>query len=354
MFTMVYVFFEGACFVTLVMLRVVKHIEHEPGKTNQTITARPFPKFPLNGQLMWSATLGWTNLPDVAGSDSIINSQGIRADHDYTPEPPPCVTRIEAFGDSFTFGSELKKNSETWEEQLERLSPNTEVLNFGIRGYGLDQALLRYREDGIKFRPSVVLIGFITNDARRNLLDIHYDVWKPRFLLRNDSLQMAANILPAPDASHTTLVQAKGDYESGPLDFFPSVRLYKIVDHLLQTEGFTPEFPITVEIFDTFVQEVEANDSKPVIVLFPDALDIDQYKKTGTTSYDSYSADFAQKNYEVIDAMGAFKKFLPQYNRDQFFGNSHYTAHAAKIVGTYIHAELEKRGLLELQGCDKL
>jgi hypothetical protein len=74
----------------------------------------------------------------------VSNSAGIRSNREYNLIAPPGVTRIVAFGDSFTHGDEVP-NQETWEYLLEQSRDEVEVMNFGVQGYGADQAYLRYK-----------------------------------------------------------------------------------------------------------------------------------------------------------------------------------------------------------------
>ncbi len=66
--------------------------------------------------------------------------------------------RAVAIGCSFTLGAEVEAQ-DTWEAQLERLSPDLEIANLGVGGYGLDQALLRFRRDGVPLHPDEVWLG---------------------------------------------------------------------------------------------------------------------------------------------------------------------------------------------------
>ena len=43
------------------------------------------------------------------------------------------------------------------------------MLNFGVGGYGLDQALLRFSAESAAFHPQVVLIGVIADDVLRGV-----------------------------------------------------------------------------------------------------------------------------------------------------------------------------------------
>ncbi len=112
----------------------------------------------------YSAALGWTIKPNGAAPPHYrANAQGIRADREYAPTPTPGRVRVAAFGDSFTHGDGVD-NADVWTEVLARSRPGLEILNFGVGGYGLDQALLRYRLDGRGYRPHLVLIGYMSEE----------------------------------------------------------------------------------------------------------------------------------------------------------------------------------------------
>ena len=80
----------------------------------------------------------------------------------------PAKRRIAVVGDSFTFGLEVRYE-DTWPHQLDARSVGFQVLNFGVDGYGVDQACLRYRRDGLAWRPEIVVLGVIDDDFRRTM-----------------------------------------------------------------------------------------------------------------------------------------------------------------------------------------
>ena len=85
--------------------------------------------------LIFSPTLGWTISPNGRHRLYRSNADGIRGDRTYSTRPPAGVLRIAAFGDSFTHNDDVG-NEDTWQARMEEKSSNTEVLNFGVSGYG--------------------------------------------------------------------------------------------------------------------------------------------------------------------------------------------------------------------------
>src|SRR5512147_1251033 len=104
----------------------------------------------------FDSDLGWCIRPNGVSKNGLFraNAVGLRGDRDYAPQPPTGVTRIAVFGESFVHGDKVA-NEETWPHLLEIAAADVEVLNFGVNGYGTDQALLRYRRDGVAYHPQV-------------------------------------------------------------------------------------------------------------------------------------------------------------------------------------------------------
>ena len=114
---------------------------------------------------VYHPTRGWALRPSISravafGNKTLSsNSRGLRGSSEHEYEKRPGTLRILTFGDSFTFGDEVS-DDETWTYFLEKLLPGSEVINFGVHGYGHDQMLLYLREEGIKYRPDIVILGF--------------------------------------------------------------------------------------------------------------------------------------------------------------------------------------------------
>ncbi len=152
----------------------------------------------------WSPTLGWKPKPNVhdleafAGRPLTTNSRGLRGGRDYPYEKPPGVFRIVVLGDSFTFGEEVG-DDDTYAHHLEGLLPGVEVVNLGVHGYGHDQMLLYLQEEGVRYHPDLVLLGFLSDDMIRNTLAFR-DYAKPRFVLEGGRLVQERTSVPPPDA----------------------------------------------------------------------------------------------------------------------------------------------------------
>jgi hypothetical protein len=146
---------------------------------------------------------GWALRPnsrDVPISEGIVmntNSRGIRGVREYPYSRTPGKQRIVVLGASFSFGLGVA-DEDTFSRYLETSLPDTEVLNLGVPGYGDDQMLLYLQEEGIKYHPDVVLLGFTYVEMFRNIDNFNFYA-KPRFQAVSGGLRLRDAPVPTPE-----------------------------------------------------------------------------------------------------------------------------------------------------------
>lgn len=116
---------------------------------------------------MFDRETGWQPRPG-RWPDGTINSQGVRSLREYAIPPPDPQRRVLCLGDSFTIG-DVVGDKETYPYHAEQLRPGTEWVNLGISGACMTQALMQYRKNGKRFGGRYVVIGFMTDDAKRTV-----------------------------------------------------------------------------------------------------------------------------------------------------------------------------------------
>ena len=79
--------------------------------------------------------------------------------------------KISCYGDSFTFARQVNDN-ETWTYFLSGLL-KTNIQNFGVGNYGIDQSLLRLKREIKKYPSDMVILGVVPDTISRIL-----SVWK--------------------------------------------------------------------------------------------------------------------------------------------------------------------------------
>ena len=158
-------------------------------------------KFLPNG---YDGELGWTRKPNTIGTENgknsktkwTINSKGCRTNPDFEK----LDTTISCYGDSFTFCRQVN-DDETWEHYLSKFQ-KTNVQNFGVGNYGLDQALLRLKKEYPKNKTNIVILAVVPDTITRILSSWkHYNeygntfAFKPRFVFENNNLELIRNYI---------------------------------------------------------------------------------------------------------------------------------------------------------------
>jgi len=325
--------------------------------------------------------LGWINAPGGSYVGCTQNGQGVRSKHTYSREPPTGSVRIAAFGDSFVHGDEVG-DDEVWSSVAESSRPGLEVMNFGVSGYGVDQAYLRYMRDGRSFSPHIVVIGFFPDDLYRDVSVFRpflapgtgHQMTKPRFMLRDGQLVLFPNPLPRVEDYRRLLENPEAillplrsfdaffpeGYAAGPFDFLRSVRLLKLAreqalqlrkPRLLNGEGFNPAseaFQTTVAVFDAFHRAVVEDRAKPLIVFFPSEQEVEGYRAGIPPSYEPLKEVFRQRSYDFEDALTPFQATAAHLAPQSLFVKVHYSGLGNAIVARHLLERLANRGWLSM------
>lgn len=247
---------------------------------------------------------GWM-LGNGRGSQNwlyFIGNQGIRtarAGEVLSAEPRPC--RIAIVGDSYTFGENVAFE-DTWGNVLESaLQGHCQVLNFGVPGFGVDLMYLRYLRDVRPWHPDIVILAFISDNVARTMgvysflifPDAGVPFTKPRFVIRNDELQIvnrplltAREVFTLSAIRDLPFINYDRKYESTEWDqpqwdFLDKSYLFRRLTSLHPVYKFDrPETSISEimkingALFLKFQQAVITNGAKSLIVHLPTEGDI--------------------------------------------------------------------------------
>jgi lysophospholipase L1-like esterase len=96
-----------------------------------------------------------------------VNANGFRADQDYSYAKRPGCLRVLCLGDSVTAGFECRQDktyASVLERYLRKRGYDAEVINAGVSGFGTAEQLVFLENEGIKYRPDVVVVAFYCND----------------------------------------------------------------------------------------------------------------------------------------------------------------------------------------------
>lgn len=240
------------------------------------------------------SVLGWSVGANRESSDGMYRSSddGVRTALRAESLRTHSVTqRVALFGDSFTFSMEVPFEN-SWAHYLAPLLPaGTQVLNFGVDGYGVDQAYLRFKRDAPKWAPRVAVLSLIQDDLYRVvsvypfLRGWEYSFTRPRFVMEHGQLRQANLPLMTSDS----LFAKRSIFDLPLLDhdvfFNPDAwRWHTPYMSYLARFAVTafPRWPmpnaatddaaalqISARLLETFVREARAMQIEPVVVYLP-------------------------------------------------------------------------------------
>lgn len=346
---------------------------------------------PKKEYVTFDPELGWTLNPNAKAINAEgicigeTNSLGARNAREYPRKKPAGKLRIAAFGDSFTHGSQMP-TAFTWQAILEEHDPRLEVLNFGVEGYGLDQAYLRYLKDGVGCSPDIVLICYMSENLAR-----HVNVFrgfytgtpyvKPRFLLDEKG---ELKLLPCPIRKRSDFKKlldysfleeiGRNDFWSGlahrprPLErlaFFRLLRffggrkisgrpvtaderaapLYVPTKNYMVYDTRSEAYRVTLKIIEKFYKEVESHGAVPVVVFLPDRQDIEAYLQWGERRYAPLLEELRKKEYSLTDSMGMLERATQEYGLYEVT-QSHYKPNGNRALAIQIYKYLHDSGLV--------
>ena len=152
--------------------------------------------------------LGWVRKPNTSHDETGKSGKTNWTINQFCARTNPNFDNLESntscYGDSFTFSRQVN-DDETWVHHLSEFT-NSNVLNFGVGNYGVDQALLRLKREFPKYPTKIVIMGVVPETICRivSVWKHYYEYgntfgFKPRFILKNNSLNLIENIIDGKD-----------------------------------------------------------------------------------------------------------------------------------------------------------
>ena len=152
--------------------------------------------------------LGWVRKPNTSHDETGKSGKTNWTINQFCARTNPNFDNLESntscYGDSFTFSRQVN-DDETWVHYLSEFT-NSNVINFGVGNYGVDQALLRLKREFPKHPTKIVIMGVVPETICRivSVWKHYYEYgntfgFKPRFILKNNSLNLIENIIDSKD-----------------------------------------------------------------------------------------------------------------------------------------------------------
>ncbi len=329
--------------------------------------------------LVHDAILGWRYRPGYTSEADTINSMGLRSDWEYESNPRAGTLRVAAFGGSFVYCNEVK-NSDSWPAILENAYAEIEILNYGVGGYGTDQALMRYRIEGNALSPNVVIIGFapvdlrrVVNVYRRFVSTREIPLTKPRFVLNdNHELVVLTNPVSTLDDWSRFLDEPSSIVELGvhdqwyqstvyenPLyDVFATIRIVNRIwiilfnryidsDRLFQDGVFSETssaFELQMAIIEEFASVVVESGAIPIVLILPGKQSVFDSIANRSRVYDPLLEELRNTGIETLDAGEAFAAAGTDTEPNSWFmEGGHYSPSGNTIVGLWVGKEIKAR-----------
>lgn len=262
---------------------------------------------------------------------------------------PTCA---RAFGDSFTYGEESHSN-DVW-ANVASLALGCRIENYGVGGFGTDQALVLY--ESTQSNTPIVILGIYSEMLRRNMAAswLFYGRQKDRALKPYFKLNDQGQLTKIPWPTNTS-TQALKDYHQHDIYFksfdiqFPYFwHLTKIVFYQLKTrlenkgiffDKQVDALPLQRELLDTFTAQVSARGSEMVMVFFPSLAELANNKLNYTEQLNDYK--LKHPNTCVIDT-GPSLLFAVKHDIKVNAPHGHYNSTGNKIVAQEIVKGLQR------------
>ena len=250
---------------------------------------------------------------------------------------------VSLYGESFTFGSEVS-DDEAWGNRL-AAKLNARVDNFGVGGYGTDQAFLRFQLN-TNDAARVIVLGIVTENLMRNVnqyRDLIYASgglgFKPRFVLNATN---GLELVPVPSLSTADFPNCTrdpgrflahefftpdGGRGVGAVGFPFLFSLARSARHFsvgprLRGEPWYADFfqaghpsralPLTVAIVREFERACRERRQTPLILLLPTGRDLQHFRQHGRWIHAPLAEALAQDGHVMDVAVGFARSVAPE------------------------------------------
>ena len=286
---------------------------------------------------------------------------------------------ISVYGDSFTQGAGAKAGC-SYSDFLSEIL-NREVANYGVGGFGTDQAYLRFINNNRDDTP-IVILGYSVENIVRNVNRyrplLYYnreEVFglKPRYIINADG---GLKLIPLPEFDYGDFMKtisfpekyfkydffAPGTQAGVRKQKFPfSICLFNVLKenaHVrakLRGLSWYSEFyefnhpsgalEVTLGIMKEFCREALKKNKKPLILIIPLPLDLAYFKEKNKWTYENLVRQLRERNPPFIDAGPPMIVYLQGKDLRQIGEggrlNLHYNEEGYKIIARIVAEDLK-------------
>lgn len=315
--------------------------------------------------------VGWLPRPEV----DAVGARKLPAFPD--PATPACIT---LYGDSFAWSDEVD-DEHTWANVLAQRA-GCRVTNYGVAGYGTDQAYLHYLHNGFD-RTRIAVLGVLAENVIRNVnqyrrLLSHRSALtlKPRFLLDERGELVLVPVPGKGEAEVRAIVSRPEDnlpfdyfvpggpsgvqrlhfpYSLSLLGLFGDYRIRALLHHrsyyqeLLAPDHPSRAVPITAAIARAFRDEAVKRGATPVAVLIPLVDDLRAQRRTGVMPYHGLAEALDRAGITTLDAGPRLAEALAGRDPCALYTRctlGHFNEEGYRLMGEITQRFLVERGML--------
>lgn len=322
--------------------------------------------------------LGWPT--EKALADKGYDSSGSRPVPAFPRPGNECIT---LYGDSFTYGTGVL-DQDTWGNILSERN-RCRVGNFGVPGYGTDQALLRFQKN-IGDTAPVSILGIYPTDITRNVNQYRYLLttrpntvfaFKPRFILERGRLRLVP--LPTPSFSgqhapgsnvldslhHETFLPGKGvgpvpirfPYSLVVWDLFLHERVQGWVKNkpswegMIQQDHASEALDVTVAVVKAFMAECDKRGKKCFVITFPTPGGYKKFKKSGISSLEPLFGRLTKLGIPYLTFESYLVAQIGERSICELLTNirgctGHFNAKGNKLIAEFVNSYLTDNSML--------
>lgn len=331
--------------------------------------------------------LGW---PSKSSLDSKrYDSSGSRPMPAFPNPGGECIT---LYGDSYTYSSEVLDH-EAWGNILSKRT-QCRVGNFGVAGYGTDQALLRFQKN-IGDTAPISILGIFPANIMRNVNQYRYLLnhspnaifgFKPRFILEAGQLHLVS--LPTPSFSDLQSLDSNmpqilpheaylpGNGAGGPvtnerfpyslvaLNLFLNDRVQNWIlrkpswGNFVQPGQTSGALEVTVAVVKAFMAECKKREKNCFVITFPAASSYKKFKRTGISSLEHLlkkltELDIPYLNFESYLLAQLGERSICELKANIEGCSGHFNPKGNQMIAEFVSTYISENSMLKKPGAFK-